>query len=351
MTKQEIQRSDQPTGLSVRSDVGAAANAAANQYAFEEFMRRKAYGTRRTYHHAFDSFADFLRQVGFADVSGDDLMTDPEAWRGMTWGIVETFVKWLLNEGYAISTVNTKLAAVKSFTKLAAKAGVIDSDEMQMIRTVTGYSVTEGRRVDDAREQTRISDKKSQATEIKPKQALAMMQLPDPSMLADIRDTMITTVLLEHGLRIGELVRVRIGDIDMDRRLMRFWRPKVDKIQMHRLTDYSFEAIGRWLDALEAHGAEVTDESPLLWGVTRGATLGKSGMSEAAAYRRVRAVGKRIGLKGVSPHDCRHYWATQAARSGTDLVSLKNAGGWSNLQTPLKYINDQAIANAGVKLR
>jgi hypothetical protein len=28
----------------------------------------------------------------------------------VTWGIVEGFVKWLLNEGYAVTTVNNRLS-------------------------------------------------------------------------------------------------------------------------------------------------------------------------------------------------------------------------------------------------
>ena len=65
---------------------------------------------------------------------------------------------------------------------------------------------------------------------------------------------------------------------------------------------------------------------------------------------RVRTLGGLVGIHGLSPHDCRHSWATRAASHGTPLDRLKQAGGWSNLQTPLRYIKESAIANEGVIL-
>ncbi len=55
-----------------------------------------------------------------------------------------------------------------------------------------------------------------------------------------------------------------------------------------------------------------------------------------------------IGLKGLSAHDCWHYWATQAARNGTAIDRLKDAGGWSSPAMPLRYIEAAMVANDGV---
>ncbi|MBC8492724.1 MAG: site-specific integrase, partial [Chloroflexi bacterium] len=51
-----------------------------------------------------------------------------------------------------------------------------------------------------------------------------------------------------------------------------------------------------------------------------------------------------------SAHDCRHYWATQAARSGTPIDRLQDAGGWSSPAMPLRYVEAAKIANEGVRL-
>jgi len=73
-------------------------------------------------------------------------------------------------------------------------------------------------------------------------------------------------------------------------------------------------------------------------------------MSERGVTARVRLLGERLGISGLSAHDCRHYWATSAARNGTDPFALQEAGGWSSLAMPRRYVEDNDIANEGVKL-
>ena len=73
-------------------------------------------------------------------------------------------------------------------------------------------------------------------------------------------------------------------------------------------------------------------------------------MSKSAINQRVRVLGETIGVKDLSPHDCRHFWASSAASAGTDLESLKQAGGWASLEMALRYIKEREIANEGVKL-
>ena len=60
-------------------------------------------------------------------------------------------------------------------------------------------------------------------------------------------------------------------------------------------------------------------------------------------------MGAALGIDGLSAHDLRHYWATTAAAK-TDPFSLQQAGGWSSLAMPRRYVEDAKIANEGVRL-
>jgi len=73
-------------------------------------------------------------------------------------------------------------------------------------------------------------------------------------------------------------------------------------------------------------------------------------MSDRAITDRVRVLGERLGIEGLSAHDCRHYWATSAIKGGTDIKSLQDAGGWSSPAMPLRYAASGKVANKGVKL-
>ena len=63
-------------------------------------------------------FADFLYDVKVKQVGA--LNEDPQAWRGVTWGLVESFKVWQLQQGYAIGSINGRLSTVRTFARLAA---------------------------------------------------------------------------------------------------------------------------------------------------------------------------------------------------------------------------------------
>ena len=73
-------------------------------------------------------------------------------------------------------------------------------------------------------------------------------------------------------------------------------------------------------------------------------------MSVRATRERVNLHGEAIGVPNLGPHDLRHYWATDAARNKTDPFAIQEAGGWSSLAMPRRYIETATIANEGVKL-
>ena len=89
---------------------------------------------------------------------------------------------------------------------------------------------------------------------------------------------------------------------------------------------------------------------PLLRSSRKSGKLTAAGMSVRAITERVRVLGETVGVEGLSAHDCRHYWATQAARHGTPVDRLQDAGGWASPAMPLRYVERQTVANAGVVL-
>ena len=141
----------------------------------------------------------------------------------------------------------------------------------------------------------------------------------------------------------GKLRNFQTTDFDLKDGELRFYRPKVDKIQIHKISDDTMIAAQAYLDG----------DAPALGCIWRGSCKGKEGklngkgMSTRAISERVRVLGEKIGLSGLSAHDCRHYWATTAARNKTPIDRLQDAGGWSSPAMPLRYIEAAKIANEG----
>lgn len=317
---------------------GQAADEAAARHLFADYRSRKAAQTLRRQDADLALFVSYLTEVG---VEAGDLGRDAEAWRGVTWGIVSGFVAWQLQKGYAVGSVNVRLATVKAYGKLAMQAGAISAESYAMIRAVAGYSHKEGKRLDERRPETRRGAKKAQAVSITKDQAQALKRQPDTPQ--GRRDALLICLLLDHGLRIGEAALLQVEHCNLAVGTLTFYRPKVDDTQTHELT----------ADTLRAALVYLQQDGPAagsLWLGSRksGQLSGTMGLRRLA--ERVTVLGEVAGISGLSPHDLRHYWATAAVKGGTDAFALRDAGGWKSLAMPSRYVEKSKIANKRVKL-
>lgn len=329
---------------------GQAANSAAARSAFSDYQARKAANTTRRQNGDLALFAEYL---GAAGLSAGDFANDPAAWHGITWGLVEGFIRWQLQAGYAIGSVNVRLATVKNYARLALKAGTLAANEYAMIMTVKGYAHKEAQHIDERRQNddlaTRKGCKKAAAVSLTPAQAGQLIGQPNTPQ--GRRDAFLFALMLDHGLRVGEVARLAVTDFDIKGGTLTFYRPKVDKTQTHKLT-------ARTLAAARAYFKHDAPAIGNVWrasaskkdGKQAAGTLTGQGLSERAITDRVATLGAAVGLAGLSAHDLRHYWATQAARNGTAIDRLQDAGGWNSPAMPLRYVESAKIANSGVKL-
>lgn len=356
---------------------GRAANRAAANYLFADYRQRRAESTLRTQRAALVLWVDYLVEVGAAgellaeaedwaqDCLGDEALKKlteyaaaretslpiiygatycqslPAAWHGVTWGLVEGFVKWLLHEGYSVASVNNRLAAVRVYVRLAAKAGVIPADEHALIREVRGYGETEAKRVDKRRTKTRVGHKKDEAIVLTAEQArlLKTEHAPTPQ---GIRDRLLICLLLDLGLRASEATQLKVEDF-AEPGYVTVRRPKTDSVDRMELS-------ADVLKALAAYAPYQRKEGLLLRGSRKNEELTEQNMSVRAIGGRVKILARDIlGIWELSPHDLRHTWATRAAKN-SDPFTLRDAGGWTNMQTPGRYVERSKVVNEGIEL-
>jgi len=332
---------DAPRALEM---IGAAANSAATHHLLADYQARKSSETLRRQRADIALFASYLLAAGVL-VEPGAMAVDLALWRGVTWGLVDGFNRWSLAQAYAIGSVNVRLATIKTYCALAARAGAISAQELALIKTVHGYRAEEGRNVDEKREQsatrTRRPDaRKAEPVSISPTHAALLKKQPAATSKGR-RDALIVCLLVDHGLRVGEIAALNLSALDLDTGMLTFYRRKVHKVQIHQLTPDTWQAARAYLGILSEHD----QDTPLFTG-----PCSKGRISERTINARIAALGKRLDIAALSPHDGRHFWATDAVRNGTDIKSLQDAGGWSSPAMPLRYAESGKIANEGVKL-
>jgi integrase len=355
----------QPTPL---TRAGRIANRIAGSRIFERYLSEKSENTLKRHGRDLELFAEYLIDAGIRLEEGDgaDFQHNPQAWRGVTWGIVEGFVQWLLAEGYAVSSVNSRLSVVRAYAQLAVKAGAIVREEGMLIQGVKGFSRAAAANVDEKRSQTRVqsvtydykpegkkrrvvvtrqSTKKAGPTLLRDGQAATLMQVRNQSPQA-WRDALLMALLLDHGLRASEVALVTVGNIDLARAELRFRRPKVKGTEheraYHKLTPPTRELASYYVEHL--YPPTLRPDGPLIVATTRLLKSGEGGQLLAEGLNRVRLservayLGRQLGIPKLSAHDCRHTCATRMARLGYSLDELMAWFGWSSAQTAMRYV-------------
>jgi integrase len=92
-------------------------------------------------------------------------------------------------------------------------------------------------------------------------------------------------LLIDHGLRVGEVAGLRVGDFDLEARTFTFYRPKVGKAQTHELTRDACAAAAAYFAA----AAPTEPEAPLIRSSRKGGFLTHAGISTQKINARVPA--------------------------------------------------------------
>lgn len=275
--------------------------------------------------------------------TGDDFQSSPVAWTGVTWGLIRAYLQWMLVQGYAVTTINRRLSTLQAYANLAAQAGELPPTEYQLIKGLTGYSLRDGHRIDAGRLRKRVGQKKTEAVLLTLEQA-ERMKHEQPDSPQGCRDAVMVTLLLDHGLRVGELVGLQTVDVRLGQGQLHFFRPKISEWHTHQLTEDSRRVLTQWMAVYAIEGG------PLLRTSSKTGELLSPGITERSVRDRVRTLGEAVGVEGLSPHDCRHFWTWRASAGNTDIRSLQEGGGWKSIATVQRYMRELQVKNSGVRL-
>jgi integrase/recombinase XerC len=146
---------------------------------------------------------------------------------------------------------------------------------------------------------------------------------------ANVRDYAILQVFLQTGLRVSELVDLRIDDVDLVNHVLRVRAGKGMTVRTIELERKVTRAIKNYLNTRPAAVAE-----QLFLNYT------KEPISERGVRKMVAKYLKQAGIKKkASCHSLRHTFATAKAQQGISAYRLRDWLGHSSLETTQIYIH------------
>src|SRR5688500_11867017 len=225
---------------------------------------------------------------------------------------IREFLAYLYGQNYTKSTTARKLATLRSFYKFLIKKGVVAQSPLMQIKT--------------PKQEKRLP----KCLDLE--QVQKLLDAPGDADVLSARDKAMLEVLYSSGIRVSELVELKMSDLDLTEGVLRV----LGKGRKERLTPIGSQAIKALQKYFEYRNA---DPRFKIEGDTR-VFLNKHGeaLSTRSVRRKLDKYLVSAGLDpGISPHTLRHSFATHLLNNGADLRSVQELLGHQSLSTTQIY--------------
>lgn len=159
-----------------------------------------------------------------------------------------------------------------------------------------------------------------------------LIEAIDQSTPEGFRNKVMLEVLYSCGLRVSELVGLRLSDLFFEEGFIRV----IGKGSKHRFVPIdhnSMELIVLYNDSIRSHQVVKKDSSDILFLNRRGGQL-----TRAMIFTIIKRLAVEVGLeKNISPHTFRHSFATHLLENGADIRAIQLMLGHESITTTEIY--------------
>lgn len=225
---------------------------------------------------------------------------------------LKKYMAYMERRKYKESTISRNVASMKAFFHYLLKSGMIQNDISDCLRAP--------------------KVKRSAPDILTEEEMESLLGGPSGDSDKEIRDSAMLELLYATGIRVSELIGLRISDVNMH---MGFLICREgSKERMIPFGSRAREALQRYLSRAREHMA-TNEARDILFVNCQGAPMSRQGFWKIVKY-----YAKKAGItKDITPHTLRHTFAAHLVESGTDLKSVQEMLGHSDISTTHMYVN------------
>ncbi len=241
-------------------------------------------------------------------------------WSAVDASFISSYLHNQREKGISPMTLSRKLSAIRGFFKFLTKEKLVSVDPMIYIDN-------------PKRSETLPNVLSNEEIEI------ILNNMIPPKSLTDIRDLAMIELLYACGLRVSELVSLKLIDVNLDEAYLRCIG-KGNKERVVPIGDKALDATGKYLNACRPLLVKNTNERCFFLN-RRGKALSRQWF-----WTMIKQRADRAGVKTrVSPHTIRHSFATNLLIGGADLRSVQELLGHADVSTTQVYthLSDQRL--------
>lgn len=223
------------------------------------------------------------------------------------------FIENLRNEGYSVSSICRFISTIKGLCKYLLIEGITNEDPSENLQSP--------KRWENLPKSLSISE-----IEAILGSSCSSKKTSSPSA---VRDYVMFELLYSSGLRVSELISLKLEDINLEAGFIRV----LGKGSKERIVPIHARAIERLRRYVSQDRQEILKKktSSYLFITNRGEP-----MTRQRFWQKIKEVGRKLQLN-ISPHTIRHSFATHLLEGGADLRSLQKMLGHSDISTTQIY--------------
>lgn len=225
---------------------------------------------------------------------------------------LEGFLKAINEVGLDASSQARILSGIRAFYKYLMMEDIVQANPTELLQ-----SPKQARKLPDTLSVQEVN---------------ALLESIDLSTPEGLRNRTMLEILYGSGLRVSELVNLKISDLFLEVDFMKI-TGKGDKQRLVPIGTQAKKMVGQYKDLVRVHSNIQKGEEDILFLNKRGKRL-----SRVMVFYIIKDAAAAIGLKKtISPHTLRHSFATHLIEGGADLRAVQEMLGHSSITTTEIY--------------
>ena len=261
-------------------------------------VKKTSNNTELSYKRDLEKVRHFMAERGIFDV------------REITAADLEGYISDLEEQKFKAATVSRNIASIKAFYHFICREGMAENDISVLLKA------------------PKIEKKVPEILSME--EVVRLLEQPRGDSPKEIRDKAMLELLYATGIRVTELITLKLTDVDL--RMSVIMCRDANKERIIPFGKEARKALARYLEY--ARGLMIGQpDSEYLFANCSGQPMSRQGF-----WKLIKFYAKKAGIEeDITPHTLRHSFAAHLVENGADLRSVQEMLGHSDISTTQIY--------------
>ncbi len=232
---------------------------------------------------------------------------------GVSSADLETYILFLEKEGLSQSTISRSISSIKSFYLYLFKQGLASAECTDQLKP--------------PKLEKRVPETLSE------EEVATLLRQPDGKSPKEIRDKAMLELLYATGLRVSELISLKVRDVNLGMGYVLCRENARDRVIP--VEETACKALKKYMDKVRP---SLCQDTEYLFCNMKGDPMSRQGF-----WKLIKAYAKKARItKEITPHMIRHSFATHLVSHGADIRAVQAMMGHSDVSSTQIYLTGKA---------